>query len=190
MNAQNDALIAAVLERNTRTMSSPSKDSSSPAEDLPVANAPPVKNNAALLSNCLLESIRSVFQTMCGMRVEVDEATEAHQHHVSGIISLSGEVKATLVFSMHQDVVFAAAEGMLGIKPTEFDADVVDLVGELSNMVVGNAKERMKLQGISLGLPTVVLGGQHEIAYRSNVTITVLRFKSEFGPLVIEFGVA
>ncbi len=183
MNSQNDALIAAVLERNTRTMSSPSND-------LPVAEAAPIKSTAALLSDCLLDSIRSVFQTMCGLSVEVDETNEAHQHHVSGIISLSGEVKATLVFSMHQEVVFAAAEGMLGVRPSEFDADVVDLVGELSNMVVGNAKERMKLKGVSLGLPTVVLGGQHEIAYRSNVTITVLRFKSEFGPLVIEFGMA
>jgi chemotaxis protein CheX len=190
VNAQNDALIAAVLERNTRTMSSPSSDLSSPSDDLPEAQTAPVISKAELLSGCLLESIRSVFQTMCGMAVEVDDSNESHQHHVSGIISLSGEVKATLVFSLHQDVVFAAADGMLGIKPTEFDADVVDLVGELSNMVVGNAKERMKLPGVSLGLPTVVLGGQHEIAYRSNVTITILRFKSQFGPLVIEFGMA
>lgn len=163
---------------------------SGPYDDLPGAHSPPVISEAERLSGCLLESIRSVFQTLCGMAVEVDDSDESHQQHVSGTISLTGEVKATLVFSLHQDVVFAAADGMLGVKPTEFEAGVVDRVGELSNMVVGNAKERMKLPGVSLGLPSVVLGGQHEIAHRSNLTMTSLRFKSQFGPLVIEFAMA
>ncbi len=184
MITQNDALIAAVLERNSRTLSS-SPDSNF-GGDISVEDC--TKN----FSRCLLESTQTVFQTMCGMCIEPDfsENTETQQHHVSGIISLSGQLKATVVFSMHQDVIFAAADGMLGIKPKEFDADIVDLVGELSNMVVGNAKERLKMQGISLGLPTVVLGGQHRIAYRSNMVITLLKFTSQYGPLVIEFGVA
>ena len=182
MDTINNALMAEVLERNSRKIQGQTVtcDEQTPADQ-------------EALIRCLVDSTQSVFSTMCGMKLvaqaqtKQDDASERYQ--ISGIIGLSGSIKATIVVSIHEDLVFSAAETFLGVRPDKIDADVIDLVGELANMIGGNAKERMKMDGLNLGLPTVVAGEGHRVAYNSGMAITVLPFKSDYGPLSIELGI-
>jgi chemotaxis protein CheX len=147
-----------------------------------------------LLIRCLTESTESVFATMCGWQMFRGERSSndgfTSRHDISGIIGLSGTLKATIVVSVEQELVFSAAETFLGLRPTKIDADVIDLVGEFANMIGGNAKERLGIAGVSLGLPTVVAGTGHYIAYSSNMAINMLPFRCEQGALSIELGIA
>ena len=182
MNTMSESLIAEVLERNSQKTRSVTIDCDehSPEEQ-------------QMLIKCLVDSTQSVFSTMCGIELAAGEQTSnedpSKRYQVSGIISLSGSLKATIVVSIHEDLIFSVADAFLGTRPTEIDADVIDLVGELANMIGGNAKERMQMDGLSLGLPTVVAGENHRVAYTSGMAITVLPFDSSNGPLSIELGI-
>ncbi len=183
VNTLNDALMSEVLERNSRLQGDSDQSEGATSEEQQQA-----------LVRCLVESAKNIFSTMCDIPLTADESTSGEdaskRYHVSGIIGLSGALKATIVVSVHKDLVFHAAEGFLGMRPTEIDADVTDLVGELANMIGGNAKERMKMEGLSIGLPTVVAGDNHKVSYNSGMALTVLPFESDHGPLSIELGVA
>ena len=129
---------------------------------------------------------------MCGIELAAGEARSSQEttprYDVSGIIGLSDGIKATIVVSVHKELVFQVAENFLGVKPTEIDDDVTDLVGELANMIGGNAKERMTDVSLTLGLPTVVAGENHIVSFGSEMEISALPFESEHGPMVIEVG--
>ena len=179
MTKSNENLMAEVLERNSRK-----------TQPLPVDCA--VDEGQDALIQCLVDSTRSVFSTMCGLKLTAgdtaceDDASDRYQ--ISGIIGFSGAIKATIVVSIHEELIFSAAESFLGVRPDKIDADVIDLVGELANMIGGNAKERLKVEGINLGLPTVVAGEGHRVVHNSGMAITVLPFQSDRGPLSIELG--
>src|SRR5687768_3607686 len=61
-------------------------------------------------------------------------------HDVSGIIGLSGKASGTVVVSVDRNVAISATERMLGQRPLTIDTDVIDAVGELTNMIAGRAK--------------------------------------------------
>ncbi|MCA9190897.1 MAG: chemotaxis protein CheX [Planctomycetales bacterium] len=177
----NEYLVAEVMERNAKKIRS---DDLAFQED-----AHPTELQQRLVQ-CLVDSTKTVFSTMCGIKLHADSDSVKNCHgesfQVSGIIGFSGAVKATIVVSVHQNLIFSAAETFLGIRPEEIDSDVTDLVGELANMIAGNAKERMNLPGINLGLPTVVAGQGHKVTCNSILSVTMLPFSSDFGSLSIE----
>ena len=80
------------------------------------------------------------------------------EFEITGIVGLSGKAAGTVVLSLSREVAFAATEAFLGDKPTDISADVVDAVGEITNMIAGGAKAQLEKFAMSLGLPTVVAG--------------------------------
>ena len=140
------------------------------------------------------ESVRAVFRSMCGWELKPSAippyGSRLARFQLSGIIGISGPVNATLIVNIHQDLAFAAAERMIGNRPEAIDADTLDLVGELANMIGGNTKERMGMAGLRLGLPTVVAGEGHIVAYDKDAEVSFLPFESDYGPLVLEIAIA
>lgn len=187
VTTSHETLIAEVLERNSSKF-----EHSVTAEDQ--SEPPRSDSDRQALARSLIESTQNVFSTMCGIDLtvspdaSVDGSIAAFQ--ISGIIGLSGNVKATIVMSIGNDLLFHAAEQIIGIQPSKIDADVTDLVGELANMIGGNAKERLNRGNLSLGLPTVVSGENHRVAYSSEMRISCIPFTSPYGRLSIELGMA
>ena len=185
MNSLKEDLINEIMDRNARrfaatsaVVSEPSSEHSHEMEDT--------------LIRCLAESAESVFATMCGWELQAGtrETCESFtpRHDISGIIGLTGAIKATVVVSVDENFVFSVAASFLGERPETINGDVIDLVGELANMIGGNAKERLSIPNVVLGLPTVVAGAGHYVAFNSQMKITKLPFKCEHGILAIELG--
>lgn len=107
----------------------------------------------------------------------------------SGLIGVSGALRGTIVVSVDQDVAFAAAEAFLGSKPNAIDEEVVDMVGELTNMIAGAGKDRVGIPGILLGLPTVISGRGHAVWFDHGAHVEILQFSSSHGPFTVEIGV-
>ena len=80
-------------------------------------------------------------------------------------------------------------DSALGVRPTEIDAQVVDCIGEVTNMIAGAAKSRLEHLQLSLSLPTVVTGGSARVAFPSRATPISIPFRSELGPLIVEVGI-
>lgn len=145
------------------------------------------------LADCLEASTKHVLHSMCSIDVEateiLDTQCEFNRYAINGLIAFSGSVQATIVVSVEMPLLAAMAERMLGISLTSIDADAVDLVGELANMIGGNAKERLGIHGVILGLPTTSIGEECVVALASNLMMTRLRFNCETGSLCITIGV-
>lgn len=138
-----------------------------------------------------IDSTKSVFSMMLGCDVEfvADQLLGAKvAFDVSGIISFSGAVQGTAVIRLDKEVAFAIAETLLGTRPSSVNEDVKDMVGELANMIGGNAKERLSNSQIALGLPTVVTGKGHEVSFEPGAQVKKIFFETPWGPLSIEVG--
>ncbi len=111
------------------------------------------------------------------------------KYDCSGFIGVSGALQGSIVVSVDQDMAFAAAESFLGTRPTTINSEVIDLVGELTNMIAGASKDRLGIAGISLGLPTVITGKGHTVSFANSAHVEILQFSSPHGNLTVEIGV-
>jgi chemotaxis protein CheX len=140
----------------------------------------------------IVEATTSVFEMMLGTTVSPLEPLEFGadwpDHEISGIIGLSGRVKGLVALSLTREAALSATESMIGGRPANLDASVVDTVGELTNMVAGMVKSRLADLGLNMGLPSVVTGKAHCIVFPSNVVPLCVPFDSPWGPVVVEFG--
>ena len=111
------------------------------------------------------------------------------KYDCSGFIGVSGPLQGSIVVSLDQDVAFAAAEAFLGSRPSAINAEVIDMVGELTNMIAGAGKDRIGIPGITLGLPTVITGRGHTVTFSNSAHVEILQFSSPHGQLTVEIGV-
>src|SRR5215475_8566039 len=94
--------------------------------------------------NPFLTSAVNVFRTM--LNCELTRGApflKGHQrpdHEISGVIGLSGKAAGTVVLSLSRDVALKATEAMSGEQSSSINSDVVDAIGELTNMIAGSAK--------------------------------------------------
>lgn len=144
--------------------------------------------------NPFVSALSTAFSTVLGCEVQRGEITLNHgcilQHDISGVIGLSGMAVGTVVLSLSAPVALGAASTMLMTEINEMNADVVDAVGELANMVAGAAKAKLEQYQMSISLPTVVTGAGHEIRFPSNVTPITIPFETQWGPLTLDVGLS
>jgi chemotaxis protein CheX len=144
--------------------------------------------------NPFIRSLKNAFHTMLGCEVERGEISlkreTAPSFHISGVVGLSGRAVGTVVLSLSEEVAVKAASTMLMTDMTEVDADVIDAIGELTNMVAGAAKAELEAYELMVSLPNVITGRDHEIRFPSNVTPICVPFHTQWGDLVLEVGFA
>lgn len=144
--------------------------------------------------NPFVTSLKNTFRTMLSCearRGEIELKTDCRaRHYVSGVIGLSGKAVGTVVVSFSKAVALKAASTMLLMEATEINDDVLDAVGELTNMVAGAAKAELQEFHLQVSLPNVITGENHEIHFPSNVTPLCIGFETAWGPLTLEVGLA
>lgn len=107
---------------------------------------------------------------------------------ISGVIGLSGRATGTVVLSLDRAVALSATEILLSQKCDTIDGDVIDAVGELTNMVAGRAKAGLEHLKMSLALPTVITGKNHVISFGSATQTLAIPFTCAWGGIVLEVG--
>ena len=73
-------------------------------------------------------------------------------------------------------------------QPTGIDEEVVDVVGELANMVAGGAKAQLEAYEMRISLPTVIVGRNESIQFPSETPSLCICFTSDWGPLTVQVG--
>lgn len=97
---------------------------------------------------------------------------------ISGVIGLAGVKKGVIIISFSRGAICKIVGGMLGMEYTAIDQDVADAVGELTNMISGDARRRFNEMGqvFEAGLPTVVRGPGHVIESITNGAVYAVPF--------------
>ena len=143
--------------------------------------------------NPVIAGLEHVFATMLDCKVErtglgLMENNQA-LHPVSCIIGVSGKGVGTIVLSMERSVALKAAGVMLMIDNlTEVDNDVLDAVGELTNMLCGDAKAKLAQYHLSISLPNILCGEGCWLHFPQQVQPISIPFKCDWGSLALQIG--
>ena len=142
--------------------------------------------------NPFIDSATNVFETMLGCPVsrtglKLNE-NFTPEYDLTGIIGLSGKASGNVVISFEQRLSLKATEALLGEKVDTVTEDVIDTVGELTNMIAGHAKTGLEELEMVLALPTVIVGQNHSIRFPSKVQSLSIPFTSDWGCFNIEVG--
>lgn len=142
--------------------------------------------------NPLLESTVAVLSTMAMIDATPGKpsikADGIPLGDITGLIDLSGaQARGSLAISFSQPAILAITEKMLGDKLEAIDDTVIDVVGEITNMITGNAKRLFSELGVEfdLTLPSTLVGKeslQHSVSGQP----ILLPFTTSAGEIYVE----
>ena len=143
--------------------------------------------------NPFLESTAKVIETMAFTKVTPGKPGVKQGNKtwgvVSGIIGLAGE-KATgnLILSFDEPSILGIVSSMLGEEFSSISPDVVDAVGEITNMVSGSAKAMLNEKGFvfDMATPLMIVGQDMELSQLSKEPVIAVPFRTEKGKFVVE----
>lgn len=143
--------------------------------------------------NPVLDSIINVLSTMAHMTPKPGKPVIKNDSQargvVTGLIDFSGkQATVSTAISFPQPVILEITKRMLRIELEEVDEMVMDLVGEIANMMAGGAKASLEKEGydFELTLPKVAAGEEHEIKHSINAPVVLLPFNTESGEFFVE----
>ncbi len=145
--------------------------------------------------NPFVTSTMNVFATMLGCHLtrgtlQLRSNGFVPKYEINGIVGLSGRKSGTVIISMQEQVALHATEAMLGVRPPCVNDEVIDAVGEITNMVAGAAKCYLSAYDLSLSVPTVIIGKNTRIGFTSKIGLIGIPYESPWGPLQVEVGFA
>jgi chemotaxis protein CheX len=142
--------------------------------------------------NPFVLSTQNVFKTMLGKSLTrgnlcLNQDMPLTQE-VIGMIGLCGQCQGMVAFSIGHATAMKATELMIGAPVAELNSDVMDTVGELTNMIAGAAKTQLAAFNMSISLPTVICGQSNTISFPTGSAPIVIPFESDIGPICIKVG--
>ena len=145
------------------------------------------------LINPVLETIVNVLSTMANVKPSMGKPTlktdEVSLGEVTGIMNMdSSKVRASLAITFTQSTILDLVKRMLGEELTELDDTVRDMTGEMTNMVVGGAKNLYAAQGydFNMSTPSILVGKNHTVHHAYPGKTIVMPFKSDSGEFFVE----
>jgi chemotaxis protein CheX len=143
--------------------------------------------------NPFIAALLNVMQTMAQTVLIPGKPKKKSDNHaggdISGMIGMVGDnIQGSMSISLDEGLVLEIMHKMLGEKPESIDADVQDMVGEITNMICGGAKNELGQKGYDFGMatPVVVSGKNHTINHQVDGKKMVMPFSHKSGILYLE----
>ncbi len=143
--------------------------------------------------NPFLLATKNVIETMANTKVSNDKPALKQGNLswgvVTGLIGMASEkLKGHMVISFDEPCILGIVSGMLGEEFKEINKDVVDAVGEITNMICGGAKKELSESGyvFDLAIPLMIMGKNVEITQLSKGPIISIPFSTDKGRFVVE----
>lgn len=110
------------------------------------------------------------------------------QGDVSGVIGITGEHNGTISVTFSKKCALAIVKNMLGDDVQDVLNDVKDAVGEITNMISGQARRGLSEMGyvFQAATPSVVMGNNHTISHVTGGPIMAVPFTTEHGDFTVE----
>ena len=134
-----------------------------------------------------LEMMASISAEKTGLELREDHITA---YEISSIIGITGETSGSVVISMPERLACRIASNMLMEEITVMNRMVEDAIGEIGNIVVGDARRSLMQEGFNLtiSIPTVVIGAGHRISRPGNIPCIAIPFTTEYGDFEVNVG--
>jgi chemotaxis protein CheX len=147
----------------------------------------------AEIARPFVKAVREILDTMAGISATAGKPYVKEDHvakgDVSAIVGVTGDKVGTISVTFTRSCAIALVRGMLGDDVHDILQDTQDAVGEVTNMVSGQARAGLRALGISLqgSTPTVIVGDGHVIRHISPSPVVAIPFASKDGEFTVEF---
>lgn len=143
--------------------------------------------------NPFIEATINVLKTMA--RVEPKPGNPALKTSnktwgaVTGVIGMAGDkVSGSLCVSFDEGSILEIVSSMFGEPFTSLNNEVVDAVGEITNMITGGTKKLLAEKGFQfeMATPMMITGKDVELKFLVNSPVIQVPFKIDKGQFVVE----
>lgn len=149
----------------------------------------------AVFTNPFIAALLHVLQTMACTKLVPGKLSKKNDDYaggdISGLIIMVGDnIQGSMSISFEEGLVLEVMHKMLNEKPHSIDSEVQDLVGEITNMICGVAKNELAQKGYDFGMaiPMVVSGKNHEINHQVDGEKLMMPFFHQSGNLYLEMS--
>ncbi len=142
--------------------------------------------------NPFINATINVLETMAFVKSEAQKAYLKKDNvatgDVSGVVGFTGETNGTVFITFDESCIVKVVSNMFGEKINELNDEVKDAVGELTNMISGQARKELEEIGQLFhgSIPSVVTGKNHELMPMTKGPKIAVPFKTDFGNFTIE----
>lgn len=108
---------------------------------------------------------------------------------VSALVGLTGDKRGSVAVTFPKATAIAVVRGLLGDDIQDIINDTKDTVGEICNMISGQARAHLAEAGISMqgSTPSIIFGDNHSISHMSSSAVVAIPFTSPAGDFIVEF---
>ena len=140
-----------------------------------------------------IAATQHVFQMMLHQEVSCGKPVPGRLPHldsdVSGIIGMTGDVVGTVVLSLPAASAAKIVESFAGKTLDRHSDDFADAIGELVNMISGNAKAMFDGLEVRISCPSVVIGKGHTVQQPSDSVCVTIPCESSFGGFSVDVSI-
>lgn len=142
-----------------------------------------------------VEATTSVLQTMAMTEakagtpfVKQDASAKGDITGVIGFSNPKGKSRGTMSLTFTAATALGIVSAMIYEEQTEINDAVTDAVGELTNMISGQARKGLVGMGMIFegAIPSVITGSGHIIRHVSTSAVLAIPFETQYGPLMVE----
>ncbi len=145
----------------------------------------------------VVDSVTEVFDMMLGMEVSFNGSLTESQKSESGLIALvgiTGEWGGSGIFCCGPEFANRICEFMIGAAPGKLavDHEVMDVIAEVTNMIVGNVKNYLEpvTGSLAISIPTVIHGRNFQFRNIAGLKGTTLSFSTGEDLFEVRFALA
>ncbi len=109
---------------------------------------------------------------------------------VSAVIGITGDKNGSISVSFTKKCAIALVKSMLGDDVQDIVQDVKDAVGEITNMISGQARAGLSEMGMHFAgsTPSVIMGDNHSITHVTKEPVVAIPFSTDHGDFFVEFA--
>lgn len=138
-----------------------------------------------------ISATQKVFNTMLQLSVTFGKPVVTQgvpsKFDVSGVIGMSGDITGAVVLSFPTETALGVVKAFTGESVSTDNEDFSDAIGELANMVSGNAKSKFDGKSVSISCPCVIIGSDHKIQQPSESNCISIPCNCACGEFAVEF---
>ena len=136
---------------------------------------------------CVGHAAREIFRVACDMELHPLEDNEdlGNDGVIIAVISIVGDVDWSVFLGLPRATAVALATKFAGFEIPFDSDDMGDAVGELTNILAGDVKRRLSLNGVdaAISLPSVVRAQNLHMLVQRDADVTKTCFDSDAGKL-------
>ena len=139
--------------------------------------------------NPFLSAVQNIFETMISLPFSLGKPTlkkdDVCTYEISGVIEITGDVSGCVVVSFPEEIALQLASALLESDLAEVDDDCTDAIGEIANIVAGDAKKNFPKANTTVSIPTIVIG-RKKVSFPSGVPIISIPCETDKGQFCID----